>query len=955
MTRRFRLLLILTLLFPTYLISAQTGTISGIVIDANNSETLVGATVRVIDMADAIASSDIDGTYRISNVPPGTYQLQVTYVSYQTKFIEGVVVEANNATTVNVALETELTSVFGDSLMVIIKGTPHLENINAMTTFQKNAVAISDVISRDIFTRTPGNNTGDVLKRMSGTTISEGKFAVIRGLSDRYNLALVNGNVLPSTEPDRKAFSFDLFPSALLDNIVVYKAAQPNLPGDFAGGIIMLSTRDIPEENFFSVSAGTGYNTQSTFKEYYTYPGGKTEWLGLDDGTRALPENFPVDRSTLLDLTTAEKAELGKSMAPWGAFSNPSSPVDQAYQLSGGIVQPVGKISEFGLIAAVTYNNSFSTTNAERNDFDSKVVPLYAYNDDEYRNNVLWGGLLNLSFKLNDNNKFSLKNSYSVNSTDLTTMRSGINYSKEVNVRNEYYYFNSNKLGSITLNGDHYFNGSKVKVKWGAGTNTLVRDQPDYRTVNYFQNIIPAFPGDTLFQMSPSPFASPNTIGIFYSYLSEKTYNANLDLTYPFTIGKSKQVFGAGVCYMDKNRSFDAREMGIAASNSIYLNPDYYSIISSPVDQLLSDENFNANTFYVDEITNPSDSYTAHQYNKAAYVMFDNQLGSKVRVAWGVRAEFFNQILHSFYYSASPIPSPVEVNTAETDSVGLPFDFLPSMNITYALSKETNIRVAGYKTVARPELRELAPFGFYDINTNSSVTGNPDLIATNIYNADAKVEHFFGEGQIISGGVFYKKFYNPIGRRFYFGSLIELKPINDSVATCLGVEGEIRKKLNFIGDNNKFLNNLTFSANLALLRSNSILHIADTALAGTSERQLQGQSNYVINLGLIYVDPETGWSASLLFNQIGRRISEYGNAQYPNIFEDPRAQIDGQISMPFAKNRGAFKINLSDLLSQPYIFYQDDDADGKFTEAGDNVIRSINPGTRISFSINYKF
>jgi len=934
---------------------AQSGSIAGVVIDGSNTETLVGATVLVENLPGKGASTDIDGRYRIDDLPEGTYTIKISYISFKQKTISGIVVKAGAVTTVDIAMETDFQNALGDTGIVIIRGVVSQETTNTVQAFQKNNIAPSEVISQAIISKGPDKTTGEVLKRLSGTTITDGKFAVIRGLSDRYNIALINGNILPSSEPDRKTFAFDLFPSSMLANLIVVKAAQPNLPGDFAGGIIMVNTRDIPDENFISVAVGAGYNSISTFKEYYSYTGGSKDWLGIDDGTRQLPSAFPANRNEFLDLTPTEKANLGKTFAPWGTFSNPSTPLDQSYQITGGIVKKVGKIGEFGAIGAITYSNANVTNFIERNDYDNEITPLYEYTDNQYKNNILWGGLLNLSYKLNDNNKFSFKNSYSVNSSDITTLRSGLNYSRAVDVKNEYYEFSSNQLQSSTLGGDHFFSASKTKLKWSAGLNTLKRDQPNYRTVNYFKNITPAFDGDTVYQMSPSPFASPDNLGIFYSYMDEKTYTASADVTIPFLINDSKQSFGFGGSYLTKDRTFNARIMGVAASNDIYFNPNYYEIVVLPVGDLLSPDNFADSLFYIDEITNPSDYYAATQENKAVYAMFDNKAGNKLRIVWGARAEFFAQTISSFEYGGATEPIPLEVDTKETDSVGLKFDLLPSINITYSLTERTNLRLSVYKTVARPELRELAPFGYYDIETNSSITGNPSLLATNIYNADVKAEKFMDKGQVISASVFYKKFYDPIGQRFYFGTVRELKPINDSLATVYGAEFELRKNLGFIARDKQWLERFTFNTNLALIRSNTLLHVADTAIAGAAERQLQGQSDYVINFGFTYIEPEKGMSFTLLFNQIGRRISEYGNAQYDDIYENPRPLVDGQISIPFNGTKGTVKLNFTDILSKDAIFYQDLDADGGYDETIDNTIRKIDTGAKLSLSVNYKF
>lgn len=954
MQRKFQLICFLMLSMVSG-IFAQTGTVAGVVIDAANAETLVGATVLIPELPGMGASTDIDGQYRMDAIQPGTYTVVVSYVSFETKTIPGVIVKAGQVTTLDIALSTELKNIFGDSLIIEVKARPRQENLNTVLTFQKNNIAPAEVMSRDIIQRTPDRNTGEVLRRMSGTTITDGRFAVIRGLSDRYNIALVNGNILPSTEPDRKSFAFDLFPSAMLDNLIVIKAAQPNLPGDFAGGIIMLNTRDIPDENFLNISIGSGYNSISTFKEYFSYTGGSLDWLGMDDGTRQLPSAFPATQDQFDDLTITQKADIGKSFAPWGVHSNPSTPLDRSFQLSGGLVAKAGKTSEFGLIGALNYSNSNVNSTIIRNDFDNLVDSLLAYTDEQYRNNVNWGGLLNLSFKWNDNNKFTWKNSYNVTSSDITTLRSGFNYPRAQYVQNEYYDFSSNQLFSTQVGGEHYLPGSQIRLKWTGGYNALVRDQPNFRTVNYAKNYYPAFEGDTVFTMSPSPFASPDNLGIFYSYMDEQTRTASVDITYPFTLGDVKQTLGVGGMYLGKSRNFDARVMGVATSNDIFFSPDYYSIVATPIQDLLIPDNFSDSLFFIDEITNPSDAYSATQQNRAVYAMLDNKIGRNLRVVWGARAEFFVQTLSSFAYGASTTPEPVDVNTQETDSVGLPYDLLPSVNITYSLTEKTNLRLSGYKTVARPELRELAPFGFYDIETNSSITGNPDLLATNIYNADIKAEHFFGAGQVISAGVFYKHFINPIGSRFFFGTVRELKPINDSMATVFGGEIELRKNLGFLVQDHKWLEQFTFNTNLALLNSRTVLHVADTAIAGASERDLQGQSDYVVNVGLTYIHAQKGYSCTLLYNQIGRRISEYGNAQYLDIYEQPRPVIDAQVSVPFAKNNGTVRLNISDLLNTDMIFYQDVDADGTYNAERDNTIRSIEMGTRVTLSVNYRF
>jgi hypothetical protein len=282
-------LILFTLLIPVYA-KAQTGSITGRIIDAGNGEDIIGASIFLENNQAIGASSDYDGRYEIRSVPSGTYSLVISYLGFQTKVIDKVIVKTGEETNLDVSLQSSV----NELTEIVVRSELATENINSLLIAQKNNSAISDGISSDIIRKTPDKNTAEVLKRVSGVSLSENRFAIIRGLSDRYNSAMINGTPLPSTEADRKNFTFDLIPSNLVDNIVILKTAQPDLPGDFAGGIIQVTTRDIPSEDFLTFSISGGYNTAITFKPGYTYPGGKMDWLGIDDGTRALPADFPA-------------------------------------------------------------------------------------------------------------------------------------------------------------------------------------------------------------------------------------------------------------------------------------------------------------------------------------------------------------------------------------------------------------------------------------------------------------------------------------------------------------------------------------------------------------------------------------------------------------------------------------------------------------------------------------
>lgn len=927
---------------------AQSGVVSGSVSDAVNSEVLIGATVFVENNPGLGSITDIDGLYELS-LSPGTYNLVFKFISYNTKVIEGVVVQSGAVTQLNVTLESGATQLQD----VVVRATLAKENVNALLTLQKNSTTISDGISADLIRKTPDRNTSDALRRVSGVTIQNNKFAIIRGLSDRYNNALINGTPLPSTEVDRRTFSFDLIPSALLDNIIVLKTAQPDMPGDFAGGIIRVNTKDIPEENFISLGGSLGYNANTTFKDWYSSQKGGTDWLGYDDGTRKLPDAFPgteeVQSSTQLALASS-------NLFPndWNYFQS-NSPMNYSLQFTGGLKKDLfGK--DFGAILSLSYNADYRYLNSTRADYNFDTSAVYRYYDDGYKYNVLLGGLLNLAYKLNDKNKITLKNSYSTNADNLTTLRNGSYYERTYYVQNYAYYYVENHFLNSQIEGNHFIKPGKMKLDWNAGYARVTRDEPDYRKLFYTKNF-DAPEEDPFLAQIPFGSASPDLSGRFYSSLGENIYSASLDLTLPFQFIQRNSLVKFGTYQHWRDREFSARVLGYVVNNiNLFFseNQDPNAILASPPATLLSDEHIGPAGFRIDEITNPSDAYSAQSDLHAYYVMLDNKLPARFRVVWGARIEVYNQYLQSAY----PNNNPVEVESKANDSIfKLPFDLLPSINLVYAISEKSNLRLSASKTVSRPEFRELAPFSFYDFNTSTSVTGNPELRRTNILNLDARMETFWGKGQVVSGSFFYKEFTNPIEQIVDLGSGAGSRIRtyeNVTIARNYGAEFEFRKNFEFMSgiSNWNQWQNLSVSTNLAYIRS--IVDFAGVANVADSTRPLQGQSPYIVNAGLQYNEPNTDFSASVFFNMIGRRIDAVGSVGYLDIYEAPRPLVDVQVAKRVLKD-GNVKLTIADLLSSDAVFYQDQNDDGKYTKEADTQILRIVPGTRFTLSFSYKF
>lgn len=929
-----KIAVLLLFLGTTFNLMAGFGKIEGKVTDETNAP-LIGATVK-IEGTLLGARTDIDGHFIIKNIELGKYNLEVSYVSYEKKLITDIIIKDDNIVTVNVSMAKAPKGM----KEVTIKATLKKENLSSLLVQQKNLATISDGISAESIRRTPDRNTSDVLKRVSGVSINEGKFAVVRGLPDRYNMAMLNGMVLPSTEADRKAFSFDMFPSSLLDNITILKAATPDMQGDFAGGVIDLNTKDIPTENYLTVQLGSGMNTLGTFKPYNDSKNGKKDWLGFDDGSRKLPSSFPVtDSFYSTTFTRQQKIDASKEVPNnWEIKKRNSMMPNRNVQVVGGYSHTFKNNNVFGVIGALSYNRTQRINYIERNDYELSPLPVFTYSDTVARDNVLAGALLNMGYRINSNHKITFRNTFNVNSEDATINRFGDNKINEQFIKATSAQFTSNTLMVNQLSGEHVFTKRKIKLQWTGAYNNIVRNTPDLRKTYYSINY--ANPDDSTYTANvPMGKASPNFAGKFYSTLNENVYNGKVDITVPFAIQNVAQSVKVGGFIQNKNRDFSARVLGYVISNISKFDS---KLLDLPEEKIFDQANMSDNGFRLDDITQPTDKYTASSDLHAGYIMFDNKFLKKMRAVWGVRYEGFSQELKT-------------KNNKETVSIQHEFkSILPSLNLTYALNKKTNIRFCASKTLSRPEFREMSRFAFYDFNSNAVIQGNDSLVQASIQNYDLRYEIYPGKGELFSFSLFYKRFDKPVEQVFISqGAGSRLRYFqNGNYANDYGAELEFRKSLSFINENEKSIwSNISLFGNVAIIKS--IVKLDDVSAEATSERPLQGQSPYLINVGASFNHAATGITSTLLYNRIGKRLSEVGNYSYPDIYENARDVIDFQLSKKVF-NKLDIRLNFTDLLHQPFLFYQNNDENTNYTKT-DNIIQKTTVGSSIGLSLAYKF
>ena len=916
--------------------------IRGLVTDQATGETLPGVKIT-LEGTQKITLTDFDGKFNFNGIPEGNYSITAKYATYTTKTITDVGVKTGEPTILNIAMG----SAVSEQQEVVVTATMKKESNSALLLAQKNATTVSDGISAESIKRTPDRSTSDVLERISGASIQDNKFAVIRGLNDRYNAAYINGAPLPSSESDRKAFSFDIFPANMLDNLVIIKTATPELPAEFAGGIIQVNTKSIPEENFQSLSIGGGYNTITTGKEKMTYKGGKLDWLGIDDGSRAMPKGIPA---TKFDQKLG--AELAKNnVTDWTTSYEKQKP-NMSFQYSIGRNKEL-KNMKLGMVGAINYNNNtvFNTMTENRYDAFASTLPDSKFINEIATNQTLFGTLLNLSLKLNENHQLSSKNLYSINSDDRFILKTG--KLEGDSVIQTARWFTSNQIFTSQLIGNHYFPTPKIKLNWVGSIGTVRRDIPNLRRTRaikteggeYQELVLSA--GNTISdEYSGNSFNATNLETI-------KSFKA--DVNYQFQIGKHlKNEVKSGIFVQGRNRDFKARQLQYFTKNQELQKLNY--------NELFTAQNMGEDKLYFIDGFNQEDSYKASSFLSAGYLQLDQKI-KNIRLIWGARAENYAQTLNTF-----KLGKPLDIVYPTV------LDLLPSANFIYSINEKQNVRLSYSKTINRPEFRELAPFLFYDFTNGMSTNGNDTLVRARIDNLDFRYEIYPGKGQMFSVSVFNKNFERPIEPTL-FGNEVTIVYRNAKKAQNYGMELEFRTNLASLlpVDSANVLDDFTLFSNIAIIRSK--IDVDSTS------RPLQGQSPYIFNGGISYQNEKHAFSVSLSANRVGERIyivgqalTEGGKIYYNHIWENSRTFLDLQLTKKLLKKKLELKLNIQNILAQDQVFYQNgitnertgnetlnqlvfgnkDNLDG-YNADKDRKVWSTNFGRIFSFSAAYNF
>jgi outer membrane receptor protein involved in Fe transport len=917
---------------------AQKGKIEGKITDSKTGQALAGISV-ILNSSKTGVSSNIDGYFVIS-ATVGKQSISLSSSAYQEKKVDEIDVIAGQVTHLEITMDVKVKT---NDAVIVKSSTARKESVSALIGYQKNTAVVAQVISAEAIRRSPDKNTGEVLKRVPGASVQEGKYLVVRGLADRYNQAMLNGVLLSSTEPDRKTFSFDILPSSLIDNIIINKAFVPELPGEWAGGLIQVNTKDVPAKNFFTIQIGTGFNSNTFGKDFYCYKGSSTDFLGYDNGTRALPANLP-GKSDFAALTQFEKTAYAKDFENiWSADKKNSTfipALNQSLNFNGGFNIKLSSKNKLAAIFAVNYNRTNKRTTYENqiNTFQNNIPNLsFDYFNNKYSENILAGVLANITLQLGSNSKISFKNLLNVNSGNYATLRVGKDFDAASNtllgdnIKATELAFKANTFYNTQLTGDHNIKKYHAKFHWFGGFNILDQYIPDQRRLQYVQDDA-ANPSSPYRAAIGGSNASQKSGSRYYGFLNDYIYTAGADLSKTFMLHNLAQTVKGGYFFQVKDRLFDSRPF------AIYLPSDNSSIRLLPSDKIFSAENFGngiENKFAFNELAGSSYRYIANSILNAGFLQSDNQLSDKLRIVWGLRIEDFDQVIGSMKKS-----DPRHVHNKVTD-------YLPGLNVTYKLNTTTNLRLSGSQTVIRPEFRELSTFQFYDFDLGATVAGYTGLVRTKVSNFDLRYELYPRGGELLTFGVFYKYFKNPIEAYFNpsSGGASTYNFLNAAEANGFGAELEFRKKLDF----NTVLKNFTVQGNL------SYIYNRVSGIGLNESRAMQGQSPYLLNAGIQYDVEKYGLNTTLLFNQIGRRIAYVGGSDQPPIWENPRPVLDLQIAKKILKTKGEVKLNIADIINRQAIFYTDLNDNKKYDAGTDAFAIKRNYGSNTSISFSYNF
>ena len=963
--RKFGLILLLAIIsIPAV---SQKGIIRGTVIEDETGEPLFGVTA-IVKGTTTGATTDFDGKFEI-RVEPGSYDLAISFVSFQTVTISAVQVNADDVTVIGqIRMKEDVQQL--EEIVITAEALKNTEE--ALITVKKKSPNLLDGISAAGFRKIGDSDAASAAKRITGVSVQGGKYVFVRGLGDRYTKSILNGVDVPGLDPDRNTLQMDIFPTNVIDNIVVVKSFTADLPADFTGGVVNIETKDFPEEKTLRLSMSGSFNPDMHFNSnYLDYEGSSTDWLGFDNGARDIPfdvNSIPVDRRgrPRIPLVLDQNGSQGqvvfnnlRAFDPTLAAMRQNSGMDYSLGVSLGNQFSKGK-NTFGYSFGLTYKNTTEFyEEAEYGRYGMNADPsVTELETREFQlgaqgvNNVLVGGLAGFALK-RDRSKFKMSVLHLQNGEskagifDFTGSDQGADFIRfQHNLE-----YSERTLSNVLFMGEHFNGDGSWNIFWKVSPTLSKINDPDIRFTPYEVR----GPGD--FSIT-SEAGFPERI---WRSLEEVNLAGIVGATkeYDFNGEQGKFKFGGGHTF--KERDYLIQNFQIIVDPTIDLTGD--------PDEIFAEENLwpaggnriRGNYYNPDFLPNNPNEFNATINNSAAYISNEFNPFARLKMIVGLRMEMYVQ-----NYSGTNRLGDIVLNDS---TVIDDLNFFPTANLIYALSETQNLRFSYSKTIARPSFKEASYAAIIDPLTGRTFIGSfaPDINvatgetiwdgniqSTTIDNFDLRWEIFQARGQMISVSAFYKGFQNPIEIVQYVQAPNSFQPRNVGNGRVLGTEIEVRQSL---GNLLPALENILFTGNVTITQSRidmsatelqSRIDNARTDQLIESTRDMAGQAPYIINSGFAYQGLENGLEAGLYYNVQGETLTFVGIADRPDVYSVPFHSVNFTANKRFGEDQKIqLGLKISNLLGdQRQLVFKSFGAEERF-------FTNLNPGTSFKLSFRY--
>tara|TARA_B110000495_G_scaffold192284_1_gene196265 strand:- start:562 stop:3336 length:2775 start_codon:yes stop_codon:yes gene_type:complete len=882
-------------------LNAQSGLIRGVIID-NEFQDPVPFTNIIVKEVGTGTTSDFDGNYEIE-LSEGVYTLMFSFMGYETLEISDVKVSSQELAVVNVTMNTLAQGL--DEVVISVSASKNTET--SVLEFQKKSVSLVDGLSSQRIKSSGASNIASAVKSVPGVSVQGGKYVYVRGLGDRYTKSILNGIDIPGLDPDRNTIQMDIFPTNILDNVIVIKSATADMPADFTGGIVDVLTKEFPNSKRLSISVSSAYNPKMHYNNnYLSSVSSNTDFLGFDDGLRSIPVNPNQGYSVLEGINSPKISEVTNKFNPNMSALKKTSLGDYSFSISGGNQKTIGSDMRLGYFGSFSYKNTTdfyekSQNNTFYKEADSKIFQLSknrTQNGPLGQNSVILSAMGGFSFKTSLSkyklNILHIQNGES--SAGIFDQTVNLNDSKELLKHNLDY--TQRAITNILISGTHTFNeDSAWKLNWKLSpTKSSIKDK-DVRTTSF--EVV----DNGTFQIKEND--KPTRI---WRNLDELNLVGKLDLERKLKLFNNDSKLKFGTLGSFKEREYDIYSFRINV-------PDNMGILNNgnPDDLLKSSNLWSPNNIFGNHIalyTNggveKGKNYDANQLTLAGYSSIEFKIGIKLKSVIGIRAEKFIQ-----KYSGENSGGTINY---QDEKVIDKLDVFPSTNLIYSLKENSNIRFSYSKTTARPSFKEASIAEIFDPLSNMTFIGNIKLRPSYIDNLDLRFEIFGDKNELFAVSGFYKSFQDPIELSYYESATENFQPKNLGNAKVFGLEFEMRKQISqAIGINinaSIIESKQEYGTSELNLRTNG-LRVGESL--GTY-RRLQGQSPYLINSSIDYKD-ENGLITGLFFNMQGKTLEVVGTGFAPDVYTHPFESLNFNLSKKIGKNKNkTFTVKIENLL-----------------------------------------